>query len=478
MKKISEKLQFKILPWLVATAFFMQMLDSSILNTALPSIAESFTENPLQMQMAVIAYMLSVVIFLPVSGWLADRFGTKKIFLTAIIIFTAGSLLCALSYSITSLSVSRIAQGIGGALLVPVGRLAVLKVYPRKQFVQVLSFITLPALIGPLIGPMLGGFLVQYASWHWIFLINIPVGILCFAAALYSMPKIATRSAPKFDWAGFIFFDSAVLLLFLFASKTTFYGISKTHIFLFAVILILLYCVRSVNKKDALFDMKMFGNKSFTIGIAGNFFARLAGGAMPFLSPLFLQTALNFSPLKAGITLLPMGLAAIFAKSLVTPVIKKLGYRKFLTANTIALGIFMASIVFVNGSTPYGVILFLFALFGMANSFQFTAVNTLSLIDLPDSMISGGNGILSVVMQVSMAMGVALAAFLLDKTAGLEIARNAAEQKLIFTFHSTYIIISIISVLSVLIFIFIPKDAGSRIKEDKTEKQGERIVPV
>ncbi|MCL2144835.1 MAG: multidrug transporter subunit MdtD [Endomicrobia bacterium] len=472
MKKYSEETQLKILPWLVAVSFFMQMLDSSILNTALPAIADNFGENPLQMQAVVVAYLLSAAVFLPISGWLADRFGAKKIFLAAIILFTFGSLLCAISNSLITLSASRVIQGMGGALLVPVGRLAVLRVYPRKEFVKVLSFIVLPALIGPLIGPALGGFLVQYASWHWIFLINIPIGILCFSAAVFCMPKIKTFDTAKFDWPGFIIFDGAILFLFVFASKTSFCKIAKTHVFLISVILILIYCIYSAKKKNALFNFQMFKNRSFAIGTAGNFFSRLAGGAMPFLTPLFLQTALGFSPAKAGATLLPMGIAAIFAKSIVSSAIKKSGYRKFLIVNTVCLSAFVASMSLIDHNVNYIIMLILLAFFGMANSFQFTAVTTLSLIDLPDSMISGGNTLSSVVMQVSMAAGVALAAYILAAVGHFQETHSFHAGNLLFTFHSTYIIISIVSLLSVFVFIFVPKDAGSKIKDiDKIQQR-------
>jgi EmrB/QacA subfamily drug resistance transporter len=424
------------------------------------------------MQAVILAYMIAVAVFLPLSGRFADRFGTKKTFLAAITIFTFGSFLCAISNSLNALTASRVIQGAGGALLVPVGRLAVLRVYPRSQFVKVLSFIVLPALAGPLIGPTAGGFLVQYASWHWIFLINIPIGILCFAATLYCMPKIRTFETPDFDVGGFILFDSAILLLFVFAAPAAVFGIPKIYVFFMASFMLAAYCIHSFKKrKNALFNFKMFHTGSFSIGIAGNFFVRIAGGAMPFLAPLFLQTAIGYSPAKAGAALLPMGIAAIFAKSVVTSAIMKFGYKKFLITNTVFLSMFTASISLIEHSTPYPAVLLLFALFGVANSFQFTVVNTLTLIDLPDNMISGGNTLLSVVMQVSMAMGVAVAAFLLAAAEDFQQSRNFHAGNLLFTFHATYIIISIISLISSALFIFTPKDAGSKIKDAEETKQ-------
>ncbi len=467
MKKYPEEIKIKLLLWLVAMAMFMQMLDGSVLNTALPTIAADFGENPLQMQLAVISYMLSVAIFLPVSGWLSDRFGIKKIFMLAIAGFSIGSLLCAFSNSLVTLSISRLIQGMGGALLVPVGRLAVLKVYPRSQYVKVLSFIVLPALIGPLIGPALGGLIVEYASWHWIFLINIPFGIICFAATYYIMPYIKPSEKTKLDLKGFILFDCAVLLLFMMSASGNFLlGIERTHIFFAAVIFVLLYCVYAKKKKNALFNLDMFKIKSFSVGTIGNLIVRLVGGALPFIAPLFFQTALGFSPSKAGFALLPLGISAMFAKSISTPVILKLGYRRFLILNTLCLSFFIMLVAFIDPSTPYIVILILYAFIGLANSLQFTAINTLSLIDVPDKLMSGANGMMSVVMQISMAMGVTMTALLLEKVSAIPAVAQSGHTALLSAFHLTYIIIGLLSATGALIFIFVPKKAGTYIKDN------------
>jgi EmrB/QacA subfamily drug resistance transporter len=461
MKKISQELKVKILPWLAATAMFMQMLDGSILNTALPSIAANIGENPLQMQAAVIAYLLSVAIFLPVSGWAGERFGIKRIFLFAIAVFTAGSALCAISGSLITLSMSRVVQGVGGAFLVPVARLAVLRVYPREKFVNVLSFIVLPALLGPLLGPTVGGFLVQYASWHWIFLINVPIGIFCFAAVFYMMPKIPSfYKGETFDFKGFIIFDFAVLFLSAAgASERIVADISNGCFILLAFVCIALYFFYAKNKANALFDLNMFKIRSFAVGIAGNIFIRLVGGALPFLAPLFFQTALGFSPSKAGMTLIPMGVASMFAKTFAAWLILKAGYRKFLILNTIFLSVFIAVAGFINSATPFWLVMIIYFLIGAANSLQFTAINTLTLIDMPDKFMSGANNLLSASFQISMSMGVALSAFLLSKAGAFSfIVHN--KNPLLGVFTTSYIIISIISVLGAILFIYVPKNAG------------------
>ncbi|MCL2484447.1 MAG: MFS transporter [Endomicrobia bacterium] len=458
---MNNQFKIKLMPWLAATAMFMQMLDGSVLNTAIPSIAESFGENPLQMQAVVISYLLSVAIFLPIAGWASDKFGIKKAFLFAIAGFTAGSLLCAMSDSLFTLSVSRALQGMGGAFLVPVGRLAVLKVYPRSQYVDVLSLMVLPALIGPLIGPLLGGVIVQYASWHWIFLINIPIGIVCFLAALYFMPFIEReKNVNKFDFKGFFIFDFALLLLFAVgASKRILPDFSNLWFLILALILIGFYILHARNKQDALFNLEMFKIPSFSLGITGNLIIRLVGGALPFLAPLFFQTALGFSPAKSGAMLLPMGITAIFAKTFAAKLILKFGYKNFLIANTALLSVFIMMLALIKVSTPDYLILILLGFIGMANSLQFTAINTLALIDVPDKFMSGANNILAVSFQVSMSLGVALAALL------VAFVSQKGGESLLFSFHITYIIVGILSFSCSFLFLFVPKNAGNNIKD-------------
>jgi EmrB/QacA subfamily drug resistance transporter len=461
-EKISQELKIKLLPWLAALGLFMQMLDGSILNTALPSIAANIGENPLQMQAVVVAYLLSVAIFLPVSGWAGERFGIKRAFLFAIAIFTAGSAFCAAADSLKTLAAARVLQGIGGAFLVPTARLAVLRVYPRKQYASVLSFMVLPALLGPLLGPAVGGFLVQYASWHWIFLINIPVGIICFAATLCIMPKIASYyRGEAFDFKGFIIFDIAVLLLSAAgASGRIVPQVSNGYFILLAFVFIGAYFFYAKNRTNALFSLDMFKIKSFAVGIAGNIFIRIVGGALPFLAPLFFQTALGFSPSKAGMTLIPMGIASMFAKTFAARLILKAGYRRFLILNTIFLSVFIAVAGFITGSTPYWLIIIIYFLLGAANSLQFTAINTLALIDMPDKFMSGANNLLSVSFQISISMGVALSAFLLSKAGALQFIAHR-QNSLPAVFTVTYIIVSGISVLGVFLFLYIPKNAGN-----------------
>ncbi|PZQ36908.1 MAG: MFS transporter, partial [Ectopseudomonas oleovorans] len=407
----------RLLPWIVAIAFFMQTLDGTILNTALPAMAGDLNEDPLRMQSVVIAYMLTVALLIPASGWVADRFGTRRIFFGAIALFSLGSLLCALSESLSMLIGARVIQGLGGALMMPVGRLVVLRAYPRSELVRIMSFITLPGLLGPLIGPSLGGWLVEVASWHWIFLINLPVGLLGCWAVWRHMPDLRGPERSRFDSVGFLLFGAAMLLI-----TVALEGLGELHLPTMRVVLLLLggmaclaaYWLRAGRIEQPLFAPSPFHTRSFAVGIIGNLFARLGSGALPFLTPLLLQLAMGYSPAQAGMSLIPLALAAMAAKPLARPLIERLGYRNILTSNTLLLGALIASLALVDAQTSTLQLIIQLSLIGACNSLQFTAMNTVTLIDLDDREASSGNSLLSVVVQLAMGLGVASAAALLS----------------------------------------------------------------
>ena len=313
------------LPWVVAIAFFMQSLDGTILNTALPAMAQDLAENPLRMQGVIIAYMLTVALLIPASGWIADRFGTKRIFFGAILLFSIGSLLCALSNTLTQLIGARVIQGLGGALMLPVGRLVVLRAYPRSELVRIMGFITIPGLLGPLIGPTMGGWMVQYLTWHWIFLINLPVGAVGCYAVWRFIPDLRGSERTRFDSLGFVLFGAAMVLITIAME-----GLGELHLPHLRVMLLLFgglaclaaYWLRAVHTDNPLFAPSLFKVRTFAVGILGNLFARLGSGALPFLVPLLLQVALGYSPSQAGMSMLPLAAAAMLAKSIARPLIE------------------------------------------------------------------------------------------------------------------------------------------------------------
>jgi MFS family permease len=352
---------------------------------------------------------------------------------------------------------ARVLQGIGGALLMPVGRLAVLRVYSKHELLRVMSFVTIPGLVGPLIGPALGGWLVEVASWHWVFLINLPVGILGFIASWHFMPDLRQGTA-KFDWQGFVLFSAGMVLVSVGLQGLGEHSIS-TGWALFALLSGLAamasYWLYAANAEQPLFSLALFKTSTFAIGVWGNLFARLGSGAMPFLTPLFLQLGLGFSPSKAGMTMIPTVLGAMLTKTLVNKLIPRIGYRRILIGNTLALGAMIASFALIDNQLPYGVLLGWLMVFGAINSLQFSAMNTLTLQDLSPEHASSGNGLLSVVMQLSMSLGVAIAASLL----GLFSAGSSASGgQWLAGFHLTYLCIGLMSMLAAIIFAQLASD--------------------
>ncbi|MFM5509580.1 multidrug transporter subunit MdtD [Aeromonas rivipollensis] len=450
--------QRKWLPWLTAVGFFMQTLDGTILNTALPSMAEALGESPLQMQSVIIAYMLTVALLIPASGWLADRFGTRRVYLAAILLFTLGSLACAAANTLPMLVAARVLQGVGGALLMPIGRLAVLRVYSKHELLRVMSFVTIPGLLGPLMGPALGGWLVEVASWHWVFLINLPVGVLGFIASWYFMPDLRQHTA-RFDWQGFVLFSVGMVLVSVGLQGLGEHSISTgwaLFALLFGLAAMASYWLYAATVAQPLFSLALFKTTTFAIGIWGNLFARLGSGAMPFLTPLFLQLGLGFSPSKAGMTMIPTVIGAMLTKTLVNKLIPRIGYRRILIGNTLALGVMIASFYFIDNQVPHWVLLVWLAVFGAINSLQFSAMNTLTLQDLSAEHASSGNGLLSVVMQLSMSLGVAIAASLLGLFSAGQPAQ--ASERWLGGFHLTYLCIGLMSMLAALIFAQLARD--------------------
>ena len=462
------------LPWIAAMAFFMQALDATILNTALPAIAQSLNRSPLAMQSAIISYTLTVAMLIPVSGWLADRFGTRKIFMLAVTLFTLGSLACALSTSLTELVIFRVLQGIGGAMMMPVARLALLRAYPRSELLPVLKFVTMPGLVGPILGPVLGGVFVTWASWHWIFLINIPIGVAGLFYARKYMPDFTTPRR-SFDMGGFFLFG---LSLVLFSSGMELFGekIVATwmalSVILGGILLFLLYIRHARRHPTPLISLGLFNTRTFSVGIAGNIASRLGTGCVPFLMPLMLQVGFGYPALIAGCMMAPTAMGSILAKSTVTQVLRWFGYRKTLVGVTVFIGLMIAQFSLQSAALPVWMLILPLFVLGMAMSTQFTSMNTITLADLTDENASSGNSVLAVTQQLSISLGVAVSAAVLRFYEGFDSA-NTVEQ-----FHYTFITMGALTVVSALVFMLLKqKDGRNLIKERHKEKAKPNRVP-
>lgn len=446
----------KSLLWLVAVGFFMQTLDATIINTALPAMAASLGESPLRMQSVVVAYALTMAMLIPASGWIADRFGTRRIFFSAIVLFAAGSVLCALSHGLGQLVAARVVQGLGGALLLPVGRLALLRTVPRGEFLQAMSFVAIPGLIGPLLGPTLGGWLVQYASWHWIFLINVPVGLLGCIATLKYMPDLRGVVQKRFDSVGYamLSFGMVAISLSLDGVGLRQGGVMVVLIFGFASIVA--YWLRASRTPEPLFAPSLFHVPTLSIGLIGNLFSRLGSSCMPFLVPLLLQVSMGYSPVRAGLMMLPIALAGMAMKRFATPLITRHGYRKVLVVNTILVGCTMASFGLTAPGQPMALHVLQLLAFGAVNSLQFTAMNTITLKDLDGSMASSGNSLLSMVQMLAMSLGVAAAGAVLAGYNGIFGTETPAHT--LDAFQATFASMGLITVASAMIFWHLPSE--------------------
>jgi EmrB/QacA subfamily drug resistance transporter len=458
--------------WLVATGFFMQTLDSTIVNTALPAMAKSLGELPLRMQSVVIAYSLTMAVMIPVSGWLADKLGTRRVFFSAILVFGVGSLLCANAHTLTQLVIYRIVQGVGGAMLLPVGRLAVLRTIPAERYLSALSFVAIPGLIGPLIGPTLGGWLVQIASWHWIFLINVPVGVAGCIATYFFMPDSRNAYTGKFDLKGYLLLIVGMVTISFALDGHTEFGIQHATVLVLLILSLasfVAYGLHAVREPAPIFPLDLFKIHTFSVGLLGNLFARIGSGAMPYLLPLLLQVSLGYSAFEAGMMMLPVAAVGMVAKRLVTTLIVKYSYRRVLIVNTVLVGLAMASFALTTAGQPLWLRLVQLSVFGGVNSMQFTAMNTLTLKDLGTGGASSGNSLFSLVQMLSMSLGVTVAGALLATFTGLLPRVTAANS--LPAFHATFLCVGIITAGTAWIFAQLSPDIRTPAKKtDPSER--------
>ncbi|AIA25312.1 multidrug transporter subunit MdtD [Kosakonia sacchari] len=461
MNELPKNIRWQL--WIVAFGFFMQSLDTTIVNTALPSMAKSLGESPLHMHMVVVAYVLTVAVMLPASGWLADRVGVRNIFFAAIVLFTTGSLFCAQASTLDQLVMSRVLQGVGGAMMVPVGRLTVMKIVPRDQYMAAMTFVTLPGQVGPLLGPALGGILVEYASWHWIFLINLPVGILGAIATLSLMPNY-TLQTRRFDMAGFVLLAGGMATLTLALDGNRGLGLTSWQLGALVTVgaaAILFYLLHARGNDGALFNLRLFRTPTFSLGLAGSFAGRIGSGMLPFMTPVFLQIGLGFSPFHAGLMMIPMVLGSMGMKRIVVQVVNRFGYRRALVCST--LGLAAISLLFMATALLGWYYLLPVVLFcqGMINSMRFSSMNTLTLKDLPDELASGGNSLLSMIMQLSMSIGVTIAGLLLGLFGQQHLSADSGVAHHVFLY--TYLSMAVIISLPALLFARVPNDASQNV---------------
>jgi EmrB/QacA subfamily drug resistance transporter len=458
----------RLLPWLVAVAFFMQALDTTILNTAVPAIAKALAVTPLSMKAVLASYTLSLAVFIPISGWMADRFGTRRVFASAIGLFTLGSFLCGISSDINFLVACRILQGCGGAMMVPVGRLTMVRTFPKSELVRAMSFVAIPGLIGPMLGPIAGGLIVAYFQWRVIFFINLPIGLLGLYLVYRHLPDYREKSVHPLDIPGLLLFGSGVGLLSyvleVFGEHTLSWPLIVGLLVLSAALLTG-YGLRATHTDFPLLRLTLFGLRTFRAAVSGSFFTRLGIGGIPFLFPLLYQVGLGFTPVQSGLLMVPQAFAAMSLKITMPIILRHLGYRRVLLSNTVIIGLMITLFATIGVNTPVWLIVGQLFTFGFFTSLQYTSMNTLVYSDVTEKEASGASTIASTAQQMSISFGVAVASlttvfFIPDRA-------HTSAPEMIHGIHEAFLVLGGWTVFSSLIFRELKGDDGDSVSQHK-----------
>ena len=449
-----------IIPIIVAIAFLMEQLDSTIITTAIPAIARSLDTTPVRLNLAITTYILTLAVFIPVSGWFADRFGARRVFALALFTFTLGSALCGMANSFGMLLAMRALQGLGGAMMTPVGRLILLRSFPRSGLITAMTYMTLPAIMGPVIGPLLGGLLTTYASWRWIFYVNVPFGCLGILAALRFVDDFREEAVQRFDFAGFLMVGCGVALLQfgLESIGRPIIPVSATALVLAAAILLLLAFGRYARRVVApAVDLTLFRFRSFWVGTLAGGLCRVGLNGVPFLLPLMLQVGFGMSPVTSGSLTFVGSFGALLIRPLLSPLLRRFGFNVVLIGSALVGSAAVAGFALIGVDTPHWMIGLYVFVFGIIRSAQFMTSNTLSYADLPADKLSRATSLGGVLQQLSVSLGVSIAAMVLGLVAG-ETHIVTPER-----FHQVFLLTAIIPLLSIPGFLYLRAEDGVQV---------------
>jgi EmrB/QacA subfamily drug resistance transporter len=456
----------RLLPWLVAVAFFMESLDTTILNTAVPKIAAALHVAPLSMKSVLASYTLSLAVFIPISGWMADRFGTRRVFASAIGLFTLGSFLCGISSDIRLLVVCRILQGCGGAMMVPVGRLTLVRTFAKSELIRAMSFVAIPGLIGPMLGPIAGGLIVGYLHWRVIFFVNIPIGLVGLLMVYLHLPDYREQHTPPLDLLGLILFGSGIGLLSyvleVFGEHTLGSG-EIIGLLGVSFALIFGYWLHAKGEKFPLLQLSLFRLRTFRASVSGSFFTRIGIGGVPFLLPLLYQIGLGFTPIQSGLLIMPQAAAAMTIKFGMQRILARFGYRAVLVSNTVIIGVLLLLFATIGLRTPVWVIVALAFFYGAFTSLQYTSMNTLVYADVTEPETSNASSIASTMQQMSMSFGVASAG--LATAFFLPAGFRSNPQQMTHGIHESFVALGLFTILSTIIFRTLKRDDGATVSQ-------------
>jgi len=460
---MSERDPRRGLLWIVATALFMEQLDSTIVNTAVPAIAASLQVAPLELKGVVASYLLSLAVFIPVSGWMADRFGTRRVFGAAVALFTLASVLCGLSVNVPMLLTARILQGLAAAMMVPVGRLLVVRSFAKSELLVAMNFVIVPALVGPLLGPTVGGVIVHWWSWRVIFFVNVPVGLAALWFIQRHLPDYRSVARRPLDVAGLLLFGAGTTLL------SWFIGVFGEHpfdsssfvILLLAIGLLTAYGVHARRAAHPLLGFELFRVRTFRVAVLGGFVTRLGLGSMPLMLPLLYQLGLGWPAWQSGLFLIPMAASAMWMKVAAPRLLARQGYRRVLLVNTLMIGVTIGLFSQVTAGTPLLLLVLLGAAQGAFNSLQFSSMNSMAYADVDAAHASSASSIASTLQQMSMSFGMALgtlatAWFLGDRSQADPVAVTGAV-------HAAFLTLSALTMLSAWSFSTLRTDDGRAV---------------
>ena len=456
----------RYLPWIVATALFMEQLDSTIVNTGIPAMAASLGVTPLSLKAVVTSYILSLAVSIPVSGWLAERFGSRRIFLFALGMFTVSSVLCGMAPNASLLVAARVPQGVAAAMMMPVGRSAVVRTFPKSELLRVMNFIIIPALIGPLLGPTVGGLIVHWLSWRDIFFVNVPVGLAALWLGHKYMPDYRTESPPPLDVVGLVLFASGVALLSWLLEVFGEHSVplfQMTVLFVLSVVLLLAYGWHATQVPFPLLPLRVFKVRTFRISVLGGFVTRLGIGGLPFLLPLLYQLGLGLPAWESGLLMMPAAAAAMFMKVLSSSLLRRFGYRQVLVFNTVLMAGTIACYSLIGPGASIWAILGIGLAMGLFNSLQFSSLNTMAYADIDGADTSMASTIASTLQQMSLSFGLAGASlitvfFLADLPQSDHLAVTRA-------LHHGYLTMAVLTLLSSAAFWWLHEDDGESVSK-------------
>jgi EmrB/QacA subfamily drug resistance transporter len=466
-----------VLPYIVAATFFMEYLDSTIIATALPQMAKSFAVGPNDVSLGMTAYMLTLAVFIPISGWIADRVGSRTVFASALVVFVCASVLCGFSEGILSFTGARVLQGMGGALMVPVGRMIVIRNTDKSRMMNAVATITWPAILAPVLGPTVGGFITTFFSWRWVFFINVPFGLLALLAILAMVPNQRESGRRPLDMVGFVLSGVALISL-LYGTELASHQDASLLVavaFMLAGLAVGLVAIRHMQThRSPLLNLSTMRVPTFAVTVLWGSASRVAIEAVPYLSPLLFQLGFGLSALNSGLLILATSLGNLGMKAFTTPILRRFGFRWVLIANGVCAGVFTVLCGFLSPSTPLVVILVVLFSYGLARSLQFTSLGTLAYADVSDSQRGSAATLWSVWQQMTIGTGIAFGAVCLRLSAFIH-GGGVEESPGHFTvgdFRWAFAIAGCLTLFSVIGYVRLPANAGAAIGGGATKRGG------